>query len=100
MGVCSQGPLRNSFKGGLEKGHLSLWELRQGNLERGSFARGLKVTKGRLWRWAFHFTGVSWTSCSGLIYRGLYYRCISILHSYRYSHTSHDDVRSSVVTFS
>jgi hypothetical protein len=55
MGYYSPGTLRDSCKGALETGHLSLWELCLGEPE----GRGgapllvvLKLTKGKLWGWA------------------------------------------------
>jgi hypothetical protein len=48
-GVHSLGTLRDSCKGALEMGHLSLWKLCLGNLDGGAPLLGVvKVMKGRL----------------------------------------------------
>ena len=58
-GVHSPGTLRDSCKGALEMGHLSLWELCLGEPGKGGrgapFLWALKVMKGRLWGWASLF---------------------------------------------
>jgi len=73
MGVHSPGTLRDSCKGALETGHLSLsMEALLGEPGVGAPLLGaLKVTKGRLWGWASLFMGFSQATWSGLICWGL-----------------------------
>jgi hypothetical protein len=58
LGVQSLGTLRDSCKGALVTGHLSLWQLCWGNRGGGVPLLGaLTVTRGGLWRWASLFMG-------------------------------------------